>query len=105
MDGFQSDIAGIDQASTQWTLALLFDSTHHLLSDEQVARAVEIMKRNLALHDDWIVLSNSMKVLGKWAKSDDDLAAWLQPHAERLAEDQRKSVAFNARKLLDAMNP
>jgi len=105
MDGLQSDVAAIDQASTQWTLALLFDSTHHLLSDEQEARAVEIMKRNLALNDDWIVLNNSMKVLGKWAKSDDGLAAWLQPHAERLAEDQRKSVASNARKLLHALNP
>ncbi len=99
MHGLQSDVAAIDQASTQWTLALLFDLTRDLLSDSQTARAKEIMKQNLAHHDDWIVLNNSMKVLGKWAKGDADLAEWLKPHAERLKNDPRKSVASNARKL------
>ncbi|MEL6751864.1 MAG: hypothetical protein AAFO70_07265, partial [Pseudomonadota bacterium] len=31
MDGLQNDVAAIDQASTQWTLALLFDLTRDLL--------------------------------------------------------------------------
>ncbi len=101
IDGLQSDVAGIDQASTQWTLALLFDLLVDRLSPQQHERALEIMKHNLATHDDWIVLNTSIKVLGKWAKTDDDLAAWLRPHAVRLEGDARKSVASNARKLLD----
>lgn len=100
IDGLQSEIAAIDQASTQWTLALIFDLLADQLSPFQHRRATDIMKHNLAHHDDWIVLNNSMKVLGKWAKDDPDLARWLQPHAKRLVDDDRKSVASNARKLL-----
>lgn len=103
MDDLQSEIAAIDQASTQWTLALIFDLLAERLSPKQHARALEIMKDNLAHHSDWIVLNNSMKVLGKWAKTDADLAGWLEPHARRLATDERKSVASNARKLLAQM--
>ena len=103
MEGLQSDVAAIDQASTQWTLALLFDLTKHLLSKEQVRRAVEIMKNNLANHDDWIVLNNSMKVLFDWSKEDDDLRLWLKPHLERLTQETRKSVAGRATKLLAAL--
>ncbi|MEL6968204.1 MAG: hypothetical protein AAGM04_12555 [Pseudomonadota bacterium] len=99
MDGLQSAVAAIDQPSTQWTLALLFDLTKAHLSETQRARAVEIMRRNLTEHDDWIVLNNSMKVLGAWAKTDEE-RAWLRPHLERHARDPRKSVAGNAKKLL-----
>lgn len=100
MDRLQDEVAAIDQASTQWTLALLFDLTRHLMSDAQHDRAIEIMQHNLATHGDWIVLNNSMKVLGSWADGDDDLRAWLRPHAARLAEDLRKSVARHASDLL-----
>lgn len=100
MDRLQCEIAAIDQASTQWTLALLFDLTRALLSPQQRSRAVAIMRRNLAHHNDWIVLNNSMKVLGSWAEDDDDLRQWLKPHARRLAEDPRKAVASTARRLL-----
>ncbi len=99
IDGLQSDVAAIDQASTQWTLALLFDLVADRLTPEQRGRAIEIMQNNLANHTDWIVLNNSMKVLGKWARDDADIAVWLTPHAHRLATDGRKSVASNARKL------
>ena len=98
MDRLQSDVAEIDQASTQWTLALLFDLTRHLLSDRQKRRAVEIMKNNLANHRDWIVLNNCMKVLSDWAKQDDDLRECILPHLERLKTDPRKSVASRAAK-------
>lgn len=104
MDGLQSDVAAIDQASTQWTLALLFDLTRAMMSDSQKARALEIMKNNLAHHDDWIVLNNSMKVLGAWSKEDEDLKEWLRPHAERLTQDSRKSVASRATKLLASLS-
>lgn len=101
IDGLHSDVAAIDQASTRWTLTLLFDLMADLLSPQQRSRAVEIMQENLAEHSDWIVLNNSMKVLGTWAEADLGLAEWLLPHAHRLARDERKSVAANARKLLE----
>lgn len=104
IEGLQSEIAAIDQASTQWTLALIFDLLADRLSPEQHRRAVEIMQGNISSHDDWIVLSNSMKVLGRWSKTDAQLARWLKPHAERLVEDNRKTVASNARKLLDELS-
>lgn len=105
IEGLQSDVAAIDQASTQWTLALIFDLLADRLSPNQRSRAIEIMLGNLAHHSDWIVLNNSMKVLGKWAKNDPDLARWLLPHAQRLLEDSRNSVASNAQKLLAQLSP
>lgn len=100
MDGLQSEIAAIDQASTQWTQAILYDLTRKLLSEEQTARALEIMKNNLANHDDWIVLNYSMKVLDKWSKAHPELVDWMQPHLQRLSKDPRKSVAKQAQKRL-----
>lgn len=100
MDGLQSDVAAIDQASTQWTLAILFDMTRHLQSPAQIERSLEIMKNNLAHHQDWIVLNNSMKVLFDWRDVDPGLGAWLKPHLQRLTKDTRKSVATRAQKLL-----
>lgn len=100
MDGIQSEIAAIDQASTQWTLAILFDLTRQLLSEDQSARALEIMKDNLAHHDDWIVLNTTMKVLDQWSKHHPELVDWMQPHLQRLAKDPRKSVAKQAQKRL-----
>ena len=69
-------------------------------SDEQRERSLEIMKHNLAEHDDWIVLNNTMQVLFDWSRDDSDLANWLKPHLQRLEKDSRKSVAGRARKLL-----
>ncbi len=100
MDGLQSDVAAIDQASTQWTLALLFDMTKELLSPAQKQRAIEIVKFNVANHHDWIVLNTSMQVLFDWRKEHPDLSKWLKPHLERLSEDSRKSVSGRAKKLL-----
>ena len=69
-------VAAIDQASTQWTLALPFDLTRDLHTPHQRARSVEIVKQNLAGHDDWIVLDNSMQVLVEWSHDDAELADW-----------------------------
>lgn len=102
MDRLQSEVAAIDQASTQWTLALLFDLTKDLQTSAQRTRSVEIMQQNVAHHDDWIVLINSMQVLHEWSHDDAALAEWLAPHLARLACDRRKSVAARATKLLAA---
>lgn len=100
MGGLQSEVAGIDQASVQWTLALLFDLTKSLQTSAQRDRSLEIMKNNLAHHHDWIVLNNSMQVLHEWSLDDAELADWLTPHLERLTHEPRKSVAARATKLL-----
>lgn len=100
MDGLQSDIAAIDQASTQWTLALLFDMTKELQSDAQRARSVEIMQCNLVEHPDWIVLNNTMQVLFDWSADDPALRGWLIPELERLTGESRTSVSKRAKKLL-----
>ncbi len=104
MDRLQTEVAAIDQPSVQWTLALMFDMVRDRLSPSQHDRALAIMKRNLANHDDWIVLNNTMKVLGAWVVQDAQLAPWLRTHATRLTQDSRASVAKNAVKLLDLLD-
>ncbi|MDW3193733.1 MAG: hypothetical protein R8G66_15285 [Cytophagales bacterium] len=100
IDRLLTEIAAIDQASTQWTLANLFDLLSIDMSKDQLEQAEALLKNNLAHHQDWIVLNNSMETLGKWAKKDPMLKAWLLPHLQRLAGDTRKSVARRADKLL-----
>jgi hypothetical protein len=100
MDGLQSEIAAIDQASTQWTLAILFDLTARLLSPSQKQRSLDIMKFNLENHDDWIVLNTTMNVLFDWSAEDAELRSWLKPQFERLTKDTRKSVSGRAQKFL-----
>jgi hypothetical protein len=100
VDGLLTEVAAIDQASTQWTLAQVFHRVRHLLDEGRHRRAVEVMKANVAGHDDWIVLATTLEVLGEWAQDDPDLREWLRPHADRLTRDRRKSVAGRARKVL-----
>ncbi len=99
IDHFLTDIATIDQASTQWTLVQLFDMLEKHLSPEQRTQAQSIMQHNLATHQDWIVLIQSMTTLDIWAQEDPLLRAGLIPHLDRLALDPCKSVAKRAQKL------
>ncbi|MEM7181777.1 MAG: hypothetical protein AAF518_12740 [Spirochaetota bacterium] len=100
IDALIGDIAKINQASTQWTLAQLFLSLEKDMSSKQMTQAKKIVKNNLAKHNDWIVLNASMDTLGKWSKKDAKLKHWLEPHLQRLQNDSRKSVANRAQKLL-----
>ena len=100
IDRLLTDIASIDQASTQWTLAQLFDLLSDNMSTKQHQAAVKIMKRNLAEDDDWIVLNTTMQVLFEWSENDPKLRAWLLPQLDRLTGESRKSVAARATKLL-----
>jgi len=104
IDRFVTDIASIDQASTQWTLSQLFGILENDMSHEQVGEAKKIMKNNLAIHNDWIVLNQTMDTLTKWSKKDVELKEWIMPHLERLASDERKSVAGRAKKMLDILS-
>lgn len=102
IDCFIEEIGELDQPSAQWTLAKLFEALEPDMSVRQKASATQIMKRNLAENDDWIVLNNTMEALFKWSRDDEELALWLRPHLERLTTDPRKSVAKRAEKLLKA---
>jgi hypothetical protein len=104
IDRFVHDIASINQASTQWTLANLFQTLAARMTPEQRSGALTILKRNLESHDDWIVLNNTMQTLAEWANSDTELRQWLLPHLKRLSSDRRKSVAGRARKLYAALS-
>ena len=103
IDRVLEEIGALDQPSAQWTLAKLFEALEPDMSPKQKSAALGIMKRNLAEHDDWIVLNNTMEALARWAKADAALAEWLRPHLQRLGDDGRKSVARRAAKLLKSV--
>lgn len=98
IDRFIEEIGALDQASAQWTLAVLFNLLRGDMDATQQAGALAVMKRNLAEHNDWIVLNNTMETLTDWAADVRGLSEWLAPHLERLKKDPRKSVAARARK-------
>lgn len=98
-----SEITKIDQASTQWTLSILFDNLKSFMSADQLERAKEHMKFNLENHTDWIVLNTTMQVVFNWSKNDGDLKNWIIPRLDVLQEDTRKSVANRAKKLIKDM--
>ena len=100
IDRLLTEIADIDQASTQWTLSQLFAMLNKEMSKEQIDRATNIMKTNLENHTDWIVLNTTMDTLGKWSKNNPALKNWLIPNLERLKSDKRKSVSGRASKIL-----
>ena len=100
IDRFLQEISLIDQPSTKWTIAILFDMLDSNFSPQQLDQAKSIVKHNLETESDWIVLNYSMEILAKWAKSDSALLYWLIPNLERLSKDERKSVAKRADKLL-----
>ncbi len=103
IDKFLDKISRIDQASTQWTLAQLFLMLEKRLSASQRQKAEEILKTNLANHQDWIVLNMTMETLGQWAKKDEALRHWMEPHLAKLQADSRKSVSKKALKTLQML--
>ena len=103
IDHFLEVIVRIDQPSTQWTLAKLFELLTSRLSENQLANAKALLKANLQYHPDWIVLNNTMETLALWAQGDHELQAWLLPQLSRLKRDPRKSVSGRAVRLLKKM--
>lgn len=93
------EISQIDQASTKWTLSIVFGLLRQRLSMSEVARSVEIMKQNL-FYPDWIVQNTTMQVLFEFIESDPDIEEWLHRDLERLADSPWKSVSGRADKLL-----
>ncbi|MDX1992245.1 MAG: hypothetical protein SF029_07640 [bacterium] len=103
VDRLLTEISQINQASTQWTLAQLFGELVDHLTTEQHRRALAVMQNNLTTSSDWIVINQTLQILAEWAKTDADLARWLEPHLLRFQGDSRKSVAGIARKLHKAL--
>jgi hypothetical protein len=99
IDKFLSEVAAIQQASAQWTLAQLFASLSSKMSPSQKQKAMKVLKRNLEHNNDWIVQNQTMQTLADWAKTDERLKDWLEPHLDHLVNDERKSVAGRAKKL------
>jgi len=99
IDRFLNDVILIDQASTQWTMATLFDLLDQYMSQHQQQKALAHLKSNLQHHQDWIVLNTTMDTLGKWALQNEDLRKWMEVHLDRLSKDNRKSVAGKALKI------
>ena len=75
IDRLINEIGDLDQASAQWTLAQLFGRLVGDMNDLQRAGAIAIMQRNLAEHQDWIVLNTTIETLAQWAKKDAELKA------------------------------
>jgi hypothetical protein len=100
IDRLISEISTIQQASTQWTLAELFQTLSVFMSEIQRNKALKILKQNLETATDWIVLNNTMETLGEWATTDSELNGWLLPHLDRLSDDGRKTVAGRAKKIV-----
>jgi hypothetical protein len=100
LDHLLFEVAKIEQASTQWTLAIVFGTLKTHMSTSQKAQALHLIQQQLLHHTDWIVLNNAMQTLSEWAKTDAALKKWLEPQLEHHATDPRKSVAARAKKCL-----
>lgn len=100
LNDFIGKISTINQASTKWTLAQLFDWLFTDMNDKQQEKSISIVKSYLEKETDWIVLNNSMETLSHWSQNDEKLKEWLMPHLKRLESDPRKSVANRAKKLI-----
>lgn len=104
LDKLLADIANINQASAQWTLAQLFLWLQNDMTAAQKQRAVAVLQENLNSSDDWIVQNNTIETLSTWAKTDESLKLWLIPRLETFAVSGRKSVAGRAKKMLLILN-
>ena len=100
LNRFLTEVSQIQQASAQWTLAQLFSQLDRYMSVQQLEQAKVILKHNLSVYSDWIVLNATVETLGKWSRKDDRLKVWLKPHLKQLSIDERKSVAGRAKKII-----
>ncbi len=103
IDRLLGEVAAIDQDSTRWTLATLFQLLGSRMSPPQRRQSLEIMQANLDRCGDWIVLNTTMETLTEWARTDSGLRDWLLPRLQRLGGDSRKSVACKAARMAAAL--
>lgn len=94
------DVAQIDQPSIHWHLAELFAELK--LSDEQRARAIDLMKNHLSTTGvDWIVAVNCMKTLTQFAREGKVAASEIIPLFEIQKTHHSKAVVKKANTLIE----
>jgi hypothetical protein len=103
IDRFITEVGRINQPSAQWTVAQLVGELDAYLTAEQRTQAIALLQDNLSQTNDWIVISQTVQTLGRWAKKDAALRDWLHPVLLRLAGDARRSVSGIAQKTLKGL--
>lgn len=103
LDKLLDEISKIDQASTQWTLAILYMTYDSDFTESQKLKAKEIVMNNLRNHNDWIVLNTSMETAFFWSKSDAKIKSELIELLNIHMEDKRRSVSNRAKKYLNSL--
>jgi hypothetical protein len=98
VDRLLTDVAAIDQPSVRWHLAQIL--RHVTLTPAQRARAIAVLRANLAASDDWIVVNETLTTLAVFARDDDALRAALVPLLDARTREPRRAVAKRAARLL-----
>jgi hypothetical protein len=93
-----TDVPKVDQPSVQWHLAQMLPRLR--LSPIDRRRAVAVLKRNLDHHDDWIVVNLTLEALADFARQNPRLRTELLELLDVYEDDQHKSVASRAKKLI-----
>lgn len=99
LDQLLNEVAQIDQASTKWTLAIIFGLLRERMNEAQHAESLRLLKGYLS-YPDWIVQNTSMKVLHEYCEGDETLKTWLKAQLTQMQNSEWKSVAGRAKKLL-----
>jgi hypothetical protein len=102
LDDLLGWVAQIDQASTKWTLSILFVLLDAHMTPPQREAAIALMQANLH-YDDWIVQNTTADSLAHFARQRPELAAWLVPELRMLTTSRHKSVRGRAAKLLASL--
>ena len=102
LDDLLGWVAQIDQASTKWTLSILFVLLDAYLAPPQRDAAIALMQANLH-YVDWIVQNTTAESLAYFARQRPELAAWLVPELHTLTTSRHKSVRGRAQKLLTSL--
>jgi hypothetical protein len=102
LDDLLGWVAQIDQASTKWTLSILFVLLDAHMTQPQRDAAIALMQANLH-YDDWIVQNTTADSLAHFARQRPELAAWLVPELRVLTSSRHKSVRGRAAKLLASL--
>lgn len=105
MDYYLDAVAGLHQPPVEWTRAQIALEMGALLTVAQKNRLTETLKEQITHAEDWVVIAHTLTTLVSWAAADAELSQWLVPHAERHAQDPRKTVSSVARRALEALTP
>ena len=103
LDELLDDVSKIDQPSAKWSLAQMFMWLGDSFTQDQAAKATNILKNNLENEPDWIVQNTTMESLKYFSASDDKLMKWLKPELKKRTKSKHKSVARRAEKYLSSI--